>query len=355
MKSKYLFWMVGLLTLVSCKELTCEFSYAPVSPVAGQVVTFSNMSTGADDYAWDFGDNGISTTANPTHIYRKPGTYTVSLTIKRNKTEKRTRTQHITVLDTVPSLACDSSIIRTFTPVKFYAKIYNPWRKVLTYRWTMPEQAVLVAGKSLDSSAVVCYFTQPDFSSQVSLTIQMNDEEPVVLKDYPFTTVHQPGSSVVYATELDSMEQFTYSLYSHRLFRNPILCNPTSKQLLKAEQDTVYQYGPNKYTVAVVNSLLNEDVKGFQVDRLMAKIYAYGNAGLWVSNMQGENKRQLVKTGVRALKVDGDGNCLYWATDEGLFCHRLLRTKDNQETVTTDTVTIVYKNITKISVNSNLH
>jgi PKD repeat protein len=32
-------------------------------------------------YLWDFWDEAISTEPNPTHAYRKPGTYTVSLKV----------------------------------------------------------------------------------------------------------------------------------------------------------------------------------------------------------------------------------------------------------------------------------
>jgi microbial collagenase len=32
-------------------------------------------------YLWDFGDKSVSTEPNPTHAYRKPGVYTVSLKV----------------------------------------------------------------------------------------------------------------------------------------------------------------------------------------------------------------------------------------------------------------------------------
>ncbi|MDP5169066.1 MAG: S8 family serine peptidase [Bacteroidia bacterium] len=45
-------------------------------------VTFTNVSTGAATYAWDFGDGSTSTDANPVHTYTFPGTYLVTLSAK---------------------------------------------------------------------------------------------------------------------------------------------------------------------------------------------------------------------------------------------------------------------------------
>lgn len=40
-------------------------------------------------YLWDFGDGETSTESNPTHIYSRPGKYTVSLTVYyENDTEE---------------------------------------------------------------------------------------------------------------------------------------------------------------------------------------------------------------------------------------------------------------------------
>jgi len=50
------------------------------SSTNGLTASFTNSSSGATSYAWDFGDGGSSTQANPTHTYAVDGTYTVVLT-----------------------------------------------------------------------------------------------------------------------------------------------------------------------------------------------------------------------------------------------------------------------------------
>jgi gliding motility-associated-like protein len=44
-------------------------------------VSFTNTSTGASNYLWDFGDGNTSTDANPTHTYTSEGDFSVSLTV----------------------------------------------------------------------------------------------------------------------------------------------------------------------------------------------------------------------------------------------------------------------------------
>ena len=50
-----------------------------VSCAAPLMVNFTNSSTGAASFIWDFGDGTTSTSANPAHTYTQPGTYTVKL------------------------------------------------------------------------------------------------------------------------------------------------------------------------------------------------------------------------------------------------------------------------------------
>ncbi len=57
-----------------------DFSASPVIPVTNSPVTFTNLSTGAVRYAWDFGDNTGSTDVNPSHMYKRTGQYSACLT-----------------------------------------------------------------------------------------------------------------------------------------------------------------------------------------------------------------------------------------------------------------------------------
>lgn len=50
------------------------------SAVNGKVVAFTNTSTQATSYSWNFGDGFTSAQANPSHTYGSLGTYTVCLT-----------------------------------------------------------------------------------------------------------------------------------------------------------------------------------------------------------------------------------------------------------------------------------
>lgn len=57
------------------------FTVTPTTiSVPGDPVYTINLSQGASDYAWDFGDGGTSNEANPVHYYQDEGIYTISLT-----------------------------------------------------------------------------------------------------------------------------------------------------------------------------------------------------------------------------------------------------------------------------------
>lgn len=47
----------------------------------GNVVVFSNTSTGGTIYAWDFGDQSGSSSQNPSHVYTSNGSFTVTLIV----------------------------------------------------------------------------------------------------------------------------------------------------------------------------------------------------------------------------------------------------------------------------------
>jgi PKD repeat protein len=81
---------------------TANFSGSPRTGNAPLAVDFTNLSTAGTqpitNYAWTFGDGGTSSSANPSHTYNAPGTYTVSLTVTTTVgSDTDTKTGYITV------------------------------------------------------------------------------------------------------------------------------------------------------------------------------------------------------------------------------------------------------------------
>ncbi|WP_405997618.1 ThuA domain-containing protein [Streptomyces sp. NBC_00829] len=58
-------------------------------------------------YAWDFGDGGTSTEANPTHMYRKNGTYTATVTAKDPTGRTGSASVHVVVGNTAPKVTLE--------------------------------------------------------------------------------------------------------------------------------------------------------------------------------------------------------------------------------------------------------
>ena len=84
--SSGLFILLALIMLCSgCKKENktpapvADFSYVVENVPAPAEVTFTNSSSNAAGYSWDFGDNATSTEANPHHTYVTGGTFTVKL------------------------------------------------------------------------------------------------------------------------------------------------------------------------------------------------------------------------------------------------------------------------------------
>ena len=69
------------------------------------LVNFTNLTTGATNYTWTFGDGNNSTDVNPTNLYVNAGTYTVTLTaIGAAGTNVLTRNNYIVVTNVPPTI-----------------------------------------------------------------------------------------------------------------------------------------------------------------------------------------------------------------------------------------------------------
>ncbi|MCK5124902.1 MAG: PKD domain-containing protein [candidate division Zixibacteria bacterium] len=82
------------------QEPTADFTSSHTEACDGETVTFTNLSTLADSYLWDFGDGTTSTVEHPTKVYTVAGGYTVSLTASNAcGDDTETKTEYITVLE----------------------------------------------------------------------------------------------------------------------------------------------------------------------------------------------------------------------------------------------------------------
>ena len=92
--------------------VTSAFNALPINGCNPLTVTFTNNSINGTSYLWNFGDNVTSNSANPTHIYSNPGTYTVYLIANTTcSIHPDTSTQIITVFSSpTPTIIGDSSI-----------------------------------------------------------------------------------------------------------------------------------------------------------------------------------------------------------------------------------------------------
>ncbi|MEM9676185.1 MAG: PKD domain-containing protein [Bacteroidota bacterium] len=88
MKTIHTLFYLGFIFLL----LACDNEEDPVAPPSAGFtfasneleVSFTNTSTDAMSYSWDFGDNTTSTETNPVHTYAEAGTYQVTLTASNN-------------------------------------------------------------------------------------------------------------------------------------------------------------------------------------------------------------------------------------------------------------------------------
>ena len=71
------------LQQVSCEAVTgLNFTWLPLDPVYGELVTFTGSSVGSEPFAytWDFGDSSSGIGRTATHTYANSGAYTVAFT-----------------------------------------------------------------------------------------------------------------------------------------------------------------------------------------------------------------------------------------------------------------------------------
>lgn len=190
-----------LFSIPACKtSIEPDFSYSPALPKVGETVSFTNLTDGDESWSWIFGDGGTSKVENPTHIFKKPGKYNVTLTVNSNKNDLRTK--QIVVYDSIPSVYIEGGNVKYYQKTQFSVLVYNPYGYDVTYEWTFSGNAhsddIDGTGKSTKSGLSV-FFSQKNVEETVHLEIAVGDSLYKI--DKKFTVQDVRARSIVMAAK----------------------------------------------------------------------------------------------------------------------------------------------------------
>jgi PKD repeat protein len=131
--------VIGLFFITSCQKDDKEpapiasFTVSKTAAEVGESLSFTNESTNATSYEWDFDDGATSTSENPTHSFTESGTYTVELTAK-GAGGTSTATEDITIAD--PQPVADFSMSKTSALVGEEIIFTNNSINATSYEWS---------------------------------------------------------------------------------------------------------------------------------------------------------------------------------------------------------------------------
>jgi len=100
------------ITVSAPPPLAADFTADVTSGTAPLTVNFTDLSTSATTWEWDFDNDGVldaTAEQNPSYTYSDTGTYTVSLTVTDGEgtIETETKTDYITVKEYIPPISGD--------------------------------------------------------------------------------------------------------------------------------------------------------------------------------------------------------------------------------------------------------
>jgi PKD repeat protein len=101
-------------------QVSASFSHSPTTPLPGQVVAFSDLSSGSPTaWSWSFGDGTTSTLQHPQKSFTAAGSYTVTLTVSNAGSSQTTSRlisvqQHPRSLQFVPVTSQTSGVGSTY-------------------------------------------------------------------------------------------------------------------------------------------------------------------------------------------------------------------------------------------------
>ncbi len=136
-------------TVVAAAETQTSAAFS--STTSFQTASFTNLSTNANSYVWDFGDGNSGSDVNPVHVYTNDSTYTVTL-ISYGDCENDTISQQVTVSSVGIGLSGANAIVSVYP---------NPSRgNLLVSMSGFPNKNIRICITNLQGKEVISRFVE---------------------------------------------------------------------------------------------------------------------------------------------------------------------------------------------------
>ena len=325
------------------------YANAPLSGYSPLTIQFTDSSTSTSSISyrlWDFGDGYYSTELNPTHIYRKTGTYTVSLTVRdpNGYSSTRVRYDYIQVNPTQGSVltvdfianpvgqpvttGLDVFTIQGDAPLDIqFTDLSSSPKTITSWAWDFGD-----GGSSIIQSPIHAYTTPGIYTVKLTLTdesghkssriryayISVSDKSHDVDFEYMPTICDAnatPCSVMFYDTSItkDDIESWQWNFGdgsnpSYNTTRNPIhqytsLSNPMTVTLTiisggvsASTSKTIKVLNSSTYTVNTGQSIQDMIINGIDDDDLHVKLITiYVQDGIYNEYINFKGKPIIVK------------------------------------------------------------
>jgi gliding motility-associated-like protein len=176
----------GVDTLINVKvDSNAIASFLFDTICANQTMSFTNISTGAIRYLWNFGNpsSGINDTTsnpNPSHTYDSAGIFTVSLISKNPDGCNDTNVQKVTVLALPKLLISGSDTLCSGNTVTLIAG------GATSYTWSTGQTSDTIKVKPTSNTTYTLTGTNGRCSADTSITIKVKPVLPATISDSGF-------------------------------------------------------------------------------------------------------------------------------------------------------------------------
>jgi gliding motility-associated-like protein len=221
-------------------DTSFQLSFTSVVQCDGRTFEFTNTSTNAFAYVWDFGDGNTSTDINPIHTYQQTGTYQVSLTMGYAVSCMDTVTATVTATDPVVDAQFDYDItncINGSAEITFTDASINTFNNTIGWRWIFSngqestlQNPVITVNQNGPLGVTFIIFTENNCTDTATATINIQ----LVNVSIADTILVCPGDSVPLNPGGNISYQYLWTPATG--LSNPAVANP----LAFPDQTTTY-------------------------------------------------------------------------------------------------------------------